>query len=218
MPTSPSAPVDDLVRAREAEVRMFAHVRVLDDDAVRRPSLLADWTVGHLLTHLARNADSHTRRAEAAAAGLVVDQYPGGAAERAAEIDAGASRPAAAIVADVATSSARMLEAWAATPEDAWAGVTRDLSGRERPLAELPGRRWLEVEVHLVDLGTGPTHRDWSDDFVAARLADMRAGLAARLPAGAVPPTPGTLDDRDELAWLYGRLAVADLPALGPWS
>jgi maleylpyruvate isomerase len=111
-----------------------------------------------------------------------------------------------------------MLEAWAATPTRAWAGMTRDLSGFERPLTELPGRRWLEVEVHRVDLGTGPTHRDWSDAFVAARLVPMRTGLGDRLPVGAEAPPAGALDERAELAWLYGRLSRPDLPVLGPWS
>ena len=115
-------------------------------------------------------------------------------------------------------SSARMLGAWAAAPDRAWTGISRDANGRERPLAELPGRRWLEVEVHLVDLGTGPTHRDWSDAFVAARLPQMRAGMAVRMPEGGTPPPEGALDPRDELAWLYGRLARPELPVLGPWA
>jgi len=211
-------PVDDLAHASRAETQLFDGIRTLDDAAVREPCLLPGWTVGHLLTHLARNADSHARRTAAAAEGVVVDQYPGGRAERAAEIDAGAGRRSAAILEDIAESSARMLEAWAGAPTVAWAGVTRDLSGLERPLAELPGRRWLEVEVHRVDLGTGPTYRDWSDAFVAARLAPMRVGMGDRLPVGAEAPPAGMLDERDELAWLYGRLSRADLPALGPWS
>jgi len=218
MASRPALPTEDLERVGEAESRLFASVRHLDDAAMRSSSLLPDWTVGHLLTHLARNADSHWRRTVASIEGVVVDQYPGGLSERAAEIEAGAGRAAAAILEDTALSSARMLEAWAAAPGGAWSGVTRDASGLERPLAELPGRRWLEVEVHLVDLGTGPTHRDWSDAFVAACLPQMRAGSGARVPEGQVPPPPGTLDERDELAWLYGRLTRADLPVLGPWS
>lgn len=218
MADHPTAPVDDLERVSEAESRLFASVRALDDAAVRSPSLLPGWTVGHLLTHLARNADSHVRRALAAAEGVVVDQYPGGLEERAAEIEAGADRRAASVVEDLAMSSARMLGAWAAAPDRAWTGITRDATGRERPLAELPGRRWLEVEVHLVDLGTGPTHRDWSDAFVADRLPQMRAGMAVRMPEGGTPPPEGALDPRDELAWLYGRLARPELPVLGPWA
>ena len=218
MTTHAAAPVGDLEQVSEAEARLFAAVRALDDATMATPSLLPGWTMAHLLTHLARNADSHARRTAAAIEGVVVDQYPGGTAERQSEIDAGATRRAAAILEDVALSSARMLAAWADTPDRAWTGVTRDLSGTERALAELPGRRWIEVEIHLVDLGTGPTHRDWSDAFVAARLPPMRADLAARLPTGTTAPDPGELDERDELAWLYGRLARTDLPVLGPWS
>ena len=218
MATSSPVPVDDLERVGEAEARLVSEVRTLDDAAMRSPSLLPDWSVGHLLTHLARNADSHARRTAAAVAGVVVDQYPGGMAERTAEIEAGAGRRAATILEDVALSSARMLAAWAAAPDRAWAGVTRDASGRRRPLAELPGRRWLEVEIHLVDLGTGPTHRQWSDAFVGARLPSMREELPVRMPADARPPTAGSLDEQDELAWLYGRLARPGLPVLGPWS
>jgi maleylpyruvate isomerase len=218
MATHPPAPAYDLERVSEAESRLFGTVRALDDTAMRATSLLPDWSVGHLLTHLARNADSHVRRTEASVEGVMVDQYPGGPSERAAEIEAGAGRRAATIAEDVAVSSARMLEAWAGVPDRAWSGVTRDASGLERPLAQLPGRRWFEVEVHLVDLGTGPTHRDWSDAFVAARLPQMRDGLGARLAEGATAPPAGTLDERDELAWLYGRFVRTDLPALGPWS
>jgi maleylpyruvate isomerase len=218
MATRTTAPVDDLEHVSEAESRLFATIRAFDDATMRSPSLLPDWTVGHLLTHMARNADSHSRRTVAAIEGVVVDQYPGGVAERAADIEAGAGRRAATIIEDVAMSSARMLEGWADVPDYAWAGVTRDTSGLERPLAELPLRRWQEVEVHLIDLGLGPTHRDWSDAFVAARLPQMRAGLASRLPEGAAPPPAGTLDERDELIWLYGRSGRTDLPVLGPWS
>jgi len=138
MADRPAAPVEDLERVSEAESRLFASVRALDDTTVRSPSLLPGWTIGYVLTHLARNADSHVRRAVAAAEGVVVDQYPGGPAERAAEIEAGAHRRAAAVLEDLALSSARMLGAWAAAPDRAWSGVSRDAGGRERPLAELP--------------------------------------------------------------------------------
>ncbi len=45
---------------------------------MRGPSLLPEWSDGHVLTHLARNADSVVRRMEGAARGELVDQYPGG--------------------------------------------------------------------------------------------------------------------------------------------
>ena len=213
-----SVPLDDLTRVASAEARLASSLVTLTDEEVRRPSLLPGWTVGHVLTHVARNADSHRRRADAAARGEVVDQYAGGVAGRAAAIEDGARRPAAALVDDVARSRGAMQAAWRRVPVDRWGAVSRDVGGRARPLHTLPARRWQEVEVHQVDLGLGVTPRDWPDEFVAVWLPRLRAGLAARLPDGASAPPAGSLDERDELAWLYGRLSRDDLPPLAPWA
>ena len=45
-----------------ATARLLATARTLDDDAVRAPSPLPGWTRGHVLTHVARNADSRSWR------------------------------------------------------------------------------------------------------------------------------------------------------------
>lgn len=215
---------DDAALARDrgrvagAQERFEATIAAFGDEQVRRPSLLPDWTVGHLLSHVARNADSHCRRAEAAVRGEIVDQYPGGFPARAAEIDQGSGRPAAVLIDDVRTSAAALAETWSRVHPDAWANVTRDVGGRERPLHALVGRRWQELEVHVVDLGVGVTHREWSDDFVGVWLPRLREGARGRLAAGVELPRPGVLDERDELAWLYGRLRRDDLPELAPWS
>jgi maleylpyruvate isomerase len=114
----------DLVGAVDFRPVQDSHARLRDtlvgltDAGARRPSLLPNWTVGHVLTHLARNADSHVRMLEGARRGEVADQYPGGNEQRAADIEAGAGRPAADLVADVAGSAGRLEEAWAATPEE----------------------------------------------------------------------------------------------------
>jgi maleylpyruvate isomerase len=213
-----AVPELDLARVTSAQERFAAVIAPLTDEQVRRPSMLPAWTVGHVLSHVARNADSHRRRAEAAARGEIVDQYPGGFAGRAAEIDEGAARAAAVLIDDVHTSAVAMAAAWGDVQGDAWGNVTRDVGGRERPLRALVGRRWQELEVHIVDLGAGVTHRDWSDDFVAVWLPRLREGASARLAAGSMTPPTGAMDDRDELAWLYGRLQRDDLPELEPWS
>jgi maleylpyruvate isomerase len=85
-------------------------------------------------------------------------------------------------------------------------------------LHALPARRWQELEVHLVDLDMGVTHREWSSEFVRCWLPQLRATVPDRLPEGAKPPAASTFDDRDELAWLYGRLQRSDLPDLAPWG
>jgi len=211
-------PEEDLRRVAAAQCRFLGAVSGLADEDVRRPSALPGWTIAHVLTHVARNADSHRRRAEAAVRGEVVDQYPGGYEGRAAEIEAGAVRGVNELIEDVRASADLMDAAWRRVPEAAWVHVTRDVAGTERPLSVLPSRRWQELEVHLIDLGIGPTHRDWSEDFVAAWLPALRKTLRARLPEGAQPPGRNVLDGREELAWLYGRFHRADLPELRPWG
>jgi len=161
-------PVADIARVAEAHTRFLEAIRGLSDERARRPSLLPGWTVGHVLSHVARNADSHVRRTEAAARGEMVDQYEGGYAGREADIDAGAGRSAAELLDDVRRSAAAVDAAWRVVPADAWTARSRDASGRERPLFELPARRWQEVEVHVVDIDVGVTHRDWPEAFVLA--------------------------------------------------
>jgi maleylpyruvate isomerase len=188
----------------------------MTDDDVRRPSLLPGWTAGHVLTHVARNADSHVRRVDAARRGEMIGHYEGGFAGREADIEAGAIRAAAEIVEDVRRSANAVDEAWRALPVEAWAGRSWDVSGRERLLFELPSRRWQEVEVHMVDLDVGVSHRDWPDELVIEWLPRTRERMWPQL-----PPEGTTFqfeDPRDELAWLYGRLRRSDLPALPPWG
>jgi maleylpyruvate isomerase len=217
-PTGSPPPGEDLKRVTEAQARLAAAIGGLQDAGPRRPTHLPGWTVGHVLTHVARNADSHRRRAEAARRGAVVDQYAGGYSGRAAEIERGAGRTATALLDDVRDSAEAMEAAWQDLPTTAWSVRSRDVGGRERPLSELPARRWQELEVHLVDLDLGLTHRDWPDEFVAVWLPTLRQTLPERLADGARAPVPGVLDERDELAWLYGRLHREDLPTLAPWG
>jgi maleylpyruvate isomerase len=210
------APAADLARVAASHHRCIEVVGSLTDTDVRRPSLLPDWTVGHVLTHLARNADSHVRRTQAALAGEVVDQYAGGLAGRQAEIDAGAARDAAALAADVRASALAVEAAWRDLAPAAWAGRSRDANGQVRYLFELPGRRWQEVEVHLVDLGVGVGVDDWSDDFVAAWLPRTRERIWNALgDAGAYPVFDSPAR---ELGWLYGRAVRGDVPAPPPWG
>ena len=99
----------DLAGMRSAQRVLLERLEGLDDTTARRPSRLPAWTVGHVLTHIARNGDSLAWRLEGSARGEVVDQYPGGAPARAEAIEAGAGRPAAELLADIAASHRRHL-------------------------------------------------------------------------------------------------------------
>jgi maleylpyruvate isomerase len=221
-----------------AQAKLAALTAGLSDDEARRPCLLEGWTVGHVLTHLARNADSHTGMLLAARRGDMVPQYAGGAAERARDIEAGWGRPAAVMVDDLRAAQQRLEAAWAATDAETWA-VGCGLR-RQGPvsLADLVFCRWQEVEVHLVDLGLvdrgGPTWDDLSDGYVELEWHNTLGALAPRLPAPitlllgpgdrpsrAVGSGPELVvvraPTRRLLQWLLGRGGEPGWPALGPW-
>lgn len=181
---------------------MRDQIRVLSNADVRQPSLLAGWSIGHLLTHLARNADSVVRRLDAAARGALVDQYPGGSAGRVAEIDAGAARDVRDLIDDVISSSDAVDAAFAAFDDDLWDRPSRNGSGFVHPVSVLPFRRWREVEVHLVDLGRGYTVADWPIGLVEMWLPDALGQAADRT------------DKNQLLGWLLRR---ADPPGLDPY-
>jgi maleylpyruvate isomerase len=182
--------------------RLIEAIAGLTDDVARRDSRLPGWTVGHVLTHVARNADSLVRRMEGAARREVVDQYAGGAAGRAAEIEAGAGRPAAELVADVRDTAAAAERACAELPDDAWDRLGRSTGGAPQTMRRVLAGRIREVEMHHVDLGLGYEPADWPEAFARA---EIDAGLWHMVEHA---------DPRALLGWLSGRGPAPQLP---PW-
>lgn len=198
-----AVPEREIAGCRESHRKLFDTLAGLTDELARRPSLLPGWTVGHVLTHIARNADSVLRRLDGARRDEVVDQYPGGEAGRAAEIEAGAGRPAAELLTDVTRSARAVDELSGSLPAEAWDRLTRSVSGRLSPASAVLRSRWHEVEVHHVDLGLGYLPERWPTDMVADWLPRQLSGLAQRTDPNAL------------LAWTLGR-ALA--PELAPWG
>jgi maleylpyruvate isomerase len=198
-----------LVGCRASHERLLGAIAGIDDTRARAPSRLEGWTVGHVLTHLARNADSHTRMLRAALAGDAVEQYAGGAAERAGAIGEGADRAASALGDDLRRATAELEAAWAAMTPEAWNGngLAR---GRPWPCRAMPYFRWREVEIHHVDLGAGYEPQDWPEDYVRRELQLTLATV------------PGRLADGDQrrtlLAWLTGRSATPGELDLAGWE
>jgi maleylpyruvate isomerase len=114
--------------------------------------------------------------AEGAARGEVLDQYEGGVASRATDIDAGAGRTAAAHLDDLRASAAALRAAWDAMPDEAWTNRTRPLGG-DATAEDGPVARLFEVEVHHVDVGRGYTAADWPATTVDLGLARVVARL-----------------------------------------
>jgi maleylpyruvate isomerase len=172
----------------------------LDDATARSPSLLPDWSVGHVLTHIARNADSVVWRLEGATVGELREQYPGGLEQRRTAIEAGAARPAEELVDDVHASSAAVARTMASLPDEAWDAPSKTARGVIEPSRDAIFSRWREVVVHHGDLGFAPV------PLPPALVSDW---LARELPRLHERTDPAAL-----LAWIIGR---GDAPALAPW-
>ncbi|MEM9039942.1 MAG: maleylpyruvate isomerase N-terminal domain-containing protein [Actinomycetota bacterium] len=207
-------PDRDLRLARDAHARL---VEVLDAALVSGgldvagPSRLPGWTRGHVLTHLARNADSHRRMFDGAAQGDVVDQYEGGAEGRDHDIEAGSTRPAGDLVEDVRSSATALEAAWDAS---IWSGGgRRTLAGSVTPLTEMPFLRLREVSIHLVDLDVGVHFEDLDRAYVRLELRRREMTWRSRLPMGmsGLPQAALALDPPARLGWLMGRRSIPGL-------
>ncbi|MBN6055437.1 maleylpyruvate isomerase family mycothiol-dependent enzyme [Nonomuraea sp. RK-328] len=214
---------DELVSANSALLGTAAALR---DEDVAAPSRLPGWTRGHVLTHVARNAESLVNLLTWARTGVRVPQYASGAA-RDAEIEAGARRPAAEQLADLRQSAARLDAVIAEMPQEAWRSRVEALRPPPHPAWYVLVRRLRELGMHHVDLGAGYGPADWPERFVRRELRDCLAcwpyersavgGIrlldaqdGEGLPAlwrdlGVGPVVAG--GTADMLAWLTGRSA-----------
>lgn len=216
-------PTPDEISARQLDAQVegcaAAHQRLLadlegrDDEWCRADSALPGWTRGHVLTHLARNAESFIRLLEFASRGEVAEQYPGGKSARDAAIEEGASRTAHEIVDDLRKMIYGLEGAWNSTTAEAWQGVGILSSGAQISVREVVFRRWREVEVHHADLLASVSFADWSSDYVRLDLDHQAMQWRARKPMGltVLPEQALRLAPHDRLAWLLGRLEVPGL-------
>ena len=225
-----------------ATARLLATARAIDD--VGAPSLLPDWSRGHLLTHIARNADSMVNLLTWARTGVETPQYAPG--RRDADIEAGAPRTVDEQIADLVSSAARFATAVAELPTEAWAAEIRYRSGRAAAAATVVWTRLSEVEIHHADLGVGYGWRDWPAAFAARlvrqvvhniagregtphlllRAPELGRELALGVPAEGIEPAVVSGSAAAIAAWLTGRSAGEDLavdppgplPAMGAWG
>ncbi|SCY28703.1 maleylpyruvate isomerase [Streptomyces sp. 136MFCol5.1] len=151
----------DLEAVREATDRLLSATGKLDNVTVAEPSRLPGWSRGHVLAHLSRNADALVN---------VLQSRPmyADSETRDRDIERDAPRPLAEQLADVRESAARFLAA-AAEPAD-WSRTITMRNGVTDSASRLPFRRWIEVELHHVDLGIGYELEDLPDEFVAREI------------------------------------------------
>ena len=232
-----AAGLDEMAAATD---RLLATVDALDEAALHADCLLPGWTRGHVLAHVARNADAMVNLVTSARTGQPLVMYPGGRVERDAQIERAAGRPLGDARLDLAESAERLLAAFADFPTEGLGREVTLASGGTGFGWEIPLLRTREVEIHHVDLDAGYTPDDWSPEFAARTLDQLSPFfLSAReCPVGSLVATDA--DSRWEVAadgpelsgrtsdlaaWLVGRspgqrLALAGegvVPAAPTW-
>jgi maleylpyruvate isomerase len=164
----------------ESTEHLLHTVAELEPAELAEPSALPGWTRGHVLAHIARNADSLVNLLDGARTGRDIPQYASSAA-RDQGIEDGAGRPLAEQLADLRASHARFAEAAAKLPDEAWSAEVRHRSGQVFPAYEIPWKRLKEVEYHHVDLDSGYSPAHWPESFANSellQLAEQFGGLA----------------------------------------
>ena len=206
----------DIAGAARAHVAVIAALQNLGDDQVRQPSVLPGWTVGHVATHIARNAEGHMRMLAAAGRGEVGAMYPGGREQRTRDIEAGSGRTAKEVAADVSATAATIEAAWSAMSAAAWSG-RGDVVGGDVIMSDLPFIRWREVAVHHSDLGIGYTWADWEPEYVRLELVRLSMLWASRKPMGMtdLPRQALAVAPHQRVAWLLGRVEIEGLAPAG---
>ena len=186
-PAGPHSVKLTIGRIEDATDRLLASASALSDEQIGEPSLLPGWSRGHVLTHIARNADGLGNLLTWAQTGVETPQYAS-IADRAAQIEAGAGRPAEELTADVARSASEFTAHARELADDAWLAEVRASRGPAHPAWFTLHRRLFEVEIHHVDLAAGYQPADWPDWFV-----DRRALPDHRRPGRRIRQTPAAV-------------------------
>lgn len=229
-------------RVDVASARVLATIARISDEQAREPSSLPGWSRGHVLTHLARNADGLRNLLIWARTGVVTPQYPSFQV-RDEEIEAGAGRPARELVVDFADSATAFGAEAARLDDAAWMAEVRRIRGEPFPAWRTLWFRLSELEIHHADLDAGYRPADWPADFAreclqeaTARSSDpdfpaalLRAtddGTEHRIgPPEAEPAITLAGPSHALLAWFAGRsdgsnlsaTPAGPLPPVPPW-
>ena len=226
----------------EGTAAFGAAISTLDDDDMRAPSALPGWTRGHVVAHVAHNAEGLTRLTEWARTGHEYPMYPSREA-RDSQIAESALTSANELRTLVREAAIGLHDGFDQLNGAQWLTVVRLGTGRELAAAELPWFRTRELWIHRVDLGIGLGLDDMPVELQDAMLDDIARDLAQRddFPGfqvrsvngeswslGSSDPVTVTGTPSDLLSWLIGRsegqglrvtdvAGPAELPALPPW-
>ena len=237
---TPSA-LPRLDETRLATTRYLQALTQLDDESVRRPSVLPGWSRAHVIAHLCLGAEALARVLTHATAGEPAVMYTS-AEDRDRDIEQTVrTHGLADLVAYAHRSAERLEKAWRTCDAAPDVRCRRTPESDESfPLRAVGPRRRAEVEIHHADLDVGYAPADWPADFSVSLLEQRQEEMAA-LPFGSPSMMLSSTDvdgvwkfgdgqgpeihgTAGELAWwLVGRgrgqglTSSATLPTLERW-
>ena len=199
--------------------RLLETLATITNEQCKEPSSLPGWTRGHVLSHLARNAESHVHLLQCASRGEQGEQYVGGAKARKDGIEGHASDSAESLVASVRQSIYALEGQWAATNSEGWQGQGINSAGATIMMSDIVFLRWREVEVHHADLLLGFTSKQWDPTYVRMELDRQVMMWRASKPMGLTPVPRRALElvPHERLAWFLGRNEVEGLPKVASY-
>ncbi len=213
--------------------KLIERVASFDDERKTQPSRLPNWSSGHVLAHIALNAEAFILVATSRRQGDLGVMYQHGGDGRNADIAELAAKPAATILSRLRASADAFEDAWSEpVPEGP---CTPAIGGPEFPASSVLLRRLREVEAHGVDISDDLMRpSDWSDRYVDIDLPLQWQGVSARLAegrgvaitdelsqtwnAGGGEVVHTDLSRRETLAWVIDRGPFANLPNLESWG
>ena len=223
-----------LAAVERATSRLLQLIEDMDDAAARGASALPGWTRGHVLTHLARNADALVNLLTWARTGVEHPMYAS-KSDRDIDIEEGAPRSLWLLEQDVVAACSRFAAAATGLGDTAWQAEITATGKRQLRAYQVPWLRLTEVWLHMVDLDAGVTFADVPTD-VAEHLIGIALIHYRTLPSrpsvhltvgartwdlagdGPVHEVTGTAGGA--LAWVTGRGASGvsgDVPELPSW-
>jgi maleylpyruvate isomerase len=189
----------DLALVVDHSARLLATCAVLDDATA--PTLCEGWSRGHVMTHVARNAEAIGRLTSWALSGVPQEMYPGGTVARDAEIEAGATRPVDELTDDVRDTTLALAPQLEQLEHASLAVDEVQMRGGYRVAATtLPFIRLREVVYHHVDLDAGFTFADVDPGLLARFIDDA----VSRLRMGSHPPAMRITTDEGG-TWSVGQ-------------
>lgn len=196
-----TTPAHDTEVLQAATDRLLTAVAELGDSAVTEPSLLPGWTRGHVLAHLARNADALVN---------VLEGRPmyASAEVRDADIDAGAPRSIAEQYEDMRGTAERLAKVMAGLTDAQWRGTVELRNGITDTADNIPFRRLVEIELHHLDLGIGYTL-----DELPGAFTDRAIGYLVKRFTGHADVPALELRAEDGRTWTTGTSPAADTDA-----